>query len=156
MLNQVNFPLSNAQLSEFFLTYHYTKYFIFQEVISDLSQAGLILTHSTHGTTRYELTKDGMETLKFFETHITEAAIQDMRKYLEKNKFQFRTESGNIAEYYQNSNLEYIVHFEMREGKTKLINLELSAVDEESAKHMCDVWREKSTEIYQYLMMTLL
>ena len=130
MLGQVDFPLSNTQLSEFFLSYNYTSYFMFQKAISELVSTNLISIYSSH--------------------------IEDMNEYISKNKFKFRSETGNIAEYYQTSNLDYIVHFEIREGKTKLINMELSATDEETAKHMCDMWRDNSIEIYQYLIKKLM
>ena len=97
-----------------------------------------------------------MREKKHFTNKISPAAIEDMNEYISKNKFKFRSETGNIAEYYQTSNLDYIVHFEIREGKTKLINMELSATDEETAKHMCDMWRDNSIEIYQYLIKKLM
>ena len=42
MLKRVNFPLSNGQMSEFFLDKSYTNYFTFQQVISELQEAVLI------------------------------------------------------------------------------------------------------------------
>jgi hypothetical protein len=156
MLGQVDFPLSNTQLSEFFLSYNYTSYFMFQKAISELVSTNLISIYSSHSVTKYELENEGEETLKFFTNKISPAAIEDMNEYISKNKFKFRSETGNIAEYYQTSNLDYIVHFEIREGKTKLINMELSATDEETAKHMCDMWRDNSIEIYQYLIKKLM
>ena len=42
MLKRVNFPLTNAQMSEFFLDKDYTDYFTFQEVLNDLLEANLI------------------------------------------------------------------------------------------------------------------
>lgn len=41
MLNKVDFPLTNAQISEFFLENEYTNYFSLQEAINDLDDSGL-------------------------------------------------------------------------------------------------------------------
>ena len=41
MLKQVNFPLTNAQLSSFFLDRDYTSYFTLQQALNDLLDAGL-------------------------------------------------------------------------------------------------------------------
>ena len=50
MLDKVDFPLTNTQISNFFLEQDYTDYFRVQQVISDLVDADLIRTESTHST----------------------------------------------------------------------------------------------------------
>ena len=52
MLNRVNFTLTNAQMSEFFLNHKYTDYFSFQETISELVEAKLIHVRSNHHASR--------------------------------------------------------------------------------------------------------
>ena len=42
MLKKVDFPLTNAQISEFVLDQEYTTYFTLQQAISELVEAGLI------------------------------------------------------------------------------------------------------------------
>ena len=42
MLNKVNFPLTDAQISDFFLNKEYTTYFSFRQVISELIETNLI------------------------------------------------------------------------------------------------------------------
>ena len=66
MLRQVNFPLTNAQLTNFFLDKEYTTYFTLQQALNELLEAGLIRGESLHNSTRYEITKDGEDTLGFF------------------------------------------------------------------------------------------
>ena len=81
MLDKVDFPLTNTQISNFFLEQDYTDYFRVQQVLSDLEDASLIHAESTHSTTRYEITKEGEETLHFFESSISPAIIEDMDTY---------------------------------------------------------------------------
>ena len=56
MLKKVNFPLSNAQMSEFFLDKGYTNYFTFQQVLNELLDAHLIQVETVRNTSRYEIT----------------------------------------------------------------------------------------------------
>ena len=56
MLDKAGFPLSNTQISNFFLEKEYTDYFRVQEVIVDLVNADLINFESTHSNTQYTLT----------------------------------------------------------------------------------------------------
>ena len=42
MLNKVDFPLTNSQISEFILDEGYTSYFKLQQAISELIESGFI------------------------------------------------------------------------------------------------------------------
>ena len=66
MLKQVNFPLTNAQLTGFFTEHDYTTYFTLQQALGELEDAGLVRKESSHNSTRYEITREGEETLNFF------------------------------------------------------------------------------------------
>lgn len=156
MLKQVNFPLTNAQLTDFFLKHEYTTYFTLQQALSELQDSGLIRTESTHNSTRYEITKEGEETLNFFGKNISAAIVEDMNTYLKENRFRMRNEVGTSADYYKSVSQDYIVHCEVREGKGTLIELDLSVPDKEQAEQMCSHWQERSQEIYSFVMKTLM
>ena len=71
MLDHVNFPLTNSQLTDFFLDHEYTTYFTLQQALNELKEAGLIRMESTHNSSRYEITKEGDDTLSFFGNNIS-------------------------------------------------------------------------------------
>ena len=156
MLKQVNFPLTNAQLTDFFLEHEYTTYFTLQQALNELLESGLIRMHSNHSTTRYEITREGEETLEFFGKNISPAIIDDMDQYLRENPFRIRNEAGVIADFYKSTNQDYIVHCEIREGKTVLLDVSLSVPDREQAEAMCSQWEKKNQDIYSYVMKTLM
>lgn len=156
MLKQVNFPLTNAQLTNFFTEHEYTTYFTLQQALNELEDAGLIHKEPSHNSTRYEITREGEETLNFFGKNISPAIVNDMDRYLKENKFRLREEVGTSADYYKATGQDYIVHCEVREGKTVLIRLDLALPDKEQAEAMCNNWKEKSQEIYSFAMKTLL
>ena len=156
MLKQVNFPLTNAQLTNFFTEHEYTTYFTLQQALNELEEAGLVHSVATHNSTRYDITKEGEETLNFFGKNISPAILEDMNQYLKDNKFRLREEVGTTADYYKGTNQDYIVRCEVRENKTTLIRLDLSLPDKEQAETMCNNWRKKSQDIYASIMRTLL
>lgn len=156
MLKQVNFPLTNAQLTNFFTEHEYTTYFTLQQALNELEDAGLIHKEPSHNSTRYEITREGEETLNFFGKNISPGIVNDMDQYLRENKFRLREEVGTTADYYKATGQDYIVHCEVREGKTVLIRLDLALPDKEQAEAMCNNWKEKSQEIYSFAMKTLL
>ena len=120
MLKQVNFPLTNAQLSGFFLDREYTTYFTLQQALNELLEAGLIKMQTLHNSTRYEITREGEETLEFFGKKISPAIVEDMDEYLKENRFRMRNEVGLVSDFYKSTNQDYIVHCEVREGKNRL------------------------------------
>ena len=81
MLDKAGFPLSNTQISNFFLEKEYTDYFRVQEVIGDLVNADLINFKSTHSNTQYTLTAAGKETLGFFKDKITDGIESDVKSF---------------------------------------------------------------------------
>ena len=156
MLHQVNFPLTNAQLSNFFLDREYTTYFTLQQALNELLDAGLVKKETMRNSSRYEITKEGEETLEFFGKNISPAIVSDMDEYLKQNRFRMRNEVGLISDFYKSTNQDYIVHCEVREGKAVLVNLDISVPDKEQAETMCNAWKTKSQEIYAHVMRTLL
>ena len=124
MLKQVNFPLTNAQLSGFFLDREYTTYFTLQQALNELLEAGLIKMQTLHNSTRYEITREGEETLEFFGKKISPAIVEDMDEYLKENRFRMRNEVGLVSDFYKSTNQDYIVHCEVREGKNVLVGID--------------------------------
>ena len=64
MLNKLEYPLTNTQITNFILEKDYTNYFTVQQTISDLLSSELITAESTHNNTRYRITDEGKETAK--------------------------------------------------------------------------------------------
>lgn len=156
MLHQVNFPLTNAQLSNFFLDREYTTYFTLQQALNELLDAGLVKKETMRNSSRYEITKEGEETLEFFGKNISPAIVSDMDEYLKQNRFRMRNEVGLISDFYKSTNQDYIVHCEVREGKAVLVNLDISVPDKEQAEIMCNHWKDRNQEIYAYVMKSLM
>ncbi|MEY8336877.1 DUF4364 family protein [Lachnospiraceae bacterium 62-35] len=156
MLRQVNFPLTNAQLTDFFLAKEYTVYFTLQQALNELLEAGLIRMESLHNSTRYEITREGEDTLGFFGKKISPAIIDDIDQYLRENRFRLRNEASTIADFYKSTGSDYIVHCEVREGRESLIELNLAVPDKEQAEAMCSRWKARNQEIYSYVMKALM
>ena len=156
MLKQVKFPLTNSNISDFFVSKEYTTYFIVQQALSELLESNLLSVENINNNSRYEMTKEGKEALSFFEKQISSAIITDINEFIQKNKFRMRNEVSTTAEYYKLPGHDLIVHREVLEGKTPLINIEINSPDEEQANIMKNNWRSCSQDIYQYIMKRLL
>lgn len=156
MLKQVNFPLTNTQLAEFFLDREYTTYFTLQQALSELKDAGLVSMETVRNTSRYQITRDGEETLEFFGNQISQAIVDDMDAYLKENKFRLRSEVSLISDFYKSSAQNYTLRLEVHEGKSPLLQINLTVPDKEQAEYMCAQWNNKSQEIYAFIMKSLM
>lgn len=156
MLNKVNFPLTNAQLIEFFSEKNYASYFTLQNVINELLNSHLISVEKIRNSSYYHITSEGSQTLGFFVNKIPGAIVDDMDIYLMKNKYELRNEVGTIADYYKSTNQDYIVHCQVKEGQGTLIEINISVPSKEEASAMCNQWKDASQEIYKFVMKSLM
>lgn len=156
MLDKAGFPLSNTQISNFFLEKEYTDYFRVQEVIGDLVNADLINFESTHSNTQYTLTAAGKETLGFFKDKITDGIESDVKSFFTDNKLEFRQENSILADYYRTTDRKYAVRCQVRSESTTIIDLTLSVGTKEQAEAICSNWKNQNEDVYAYLMDMLL
>ena len=156
LLNRVDFPLTNTQISNFFLEEDYTDYFTVQQIISGLLDSGLIRAESTHSNTQYFLTDEGKQTLEFLGDKITPAIQQDIAEYFEKNKITLREENSVFADFYRSSGGGFDVRCQLKEKESTLIDLTVHVSNEVQARAVCGNWNDHTMDIYAYLMDTLI
>ena len=152
MLNKVDFPLTNTQITNFILENDYTDYFTVQQTFSDLADSGLITAESTHNNTRYHITAEGQQVLKFFSGKISEAIKDDIITYLRNNKWNLKNETSIFADYYRTTDSVYAVRCQMKDGEKSLIDLTLTVSSKEQASAVCKNWQEQNDRIYSLLM----
>jgi hypothetical protein len=156
MLNKVNFPLTNSQISVFFLEREYTTYFTYQQIISELIESKLMTSETIRNTSYYKITDDGRETIALFTNKIPIAIIDDMDSFLIDNKYELRNEVSILSDYYKSSNQDFIVRLRINEGNSALIDMDISVPSEDVALIMCNNWRESNQEVYGYIMKRLM
>lgn len=156
ILDRVNYPLTNAQLTNFILEKEYTNYFNIQKAISELIDDELISFVTIRNSTLYQITDSGNETLLFFDNMISSGIKEDIDTYLAENKYELQNEVSSPADFYQVKKGEYSAHLAVKERGASIIDLTLMVTTEEEAAKLCSNWRDKSSEIYTYLMSLLL
>ncbi|MEG0961603.1 MAG: DUF4364 family protein [Lachnospiraceae bacterium] len=156
MLDCVNFPLTNTQISNFILGKEYTTYFTLQQTISELIDSELVRTEPTHNNTHYYITNAGKETLSFFPDKISAAIKDDILTFFLENRIELQQETAIIADYYKTTNQDFGVRCQIKEKERLLLDLTLFVKSKEQAKAICDNWKKQDEEVYGYLMDLLL
>lgn len=152
MLNRVSFPMTAAQISDFVLEKEYTNFLTLQQVINELAEARLISSETIRNRTHLSITREGQETLSYFENRINDAIKQDINDYFQENEYALRNEVSIQGDYYKSTSGEYEAHLVAKDKDINLVELTLSVPTEEIASGICDNWQKKNQEIYQYLI----
>ena len=153
ILNRVTFPITNAQVSDFILQKEYTDYLTLQQVISELTEARLISSETIRNRTHLSITPEGRETLRFFQNRIHHGIKEDINTYFRENNFRLRNEVSVLGDYnYVPATREYETRLTVKEGDVRLADIRLSVPTEAMAQAICENWKEKNQDIYQYLV----
>jgi len=156
MLDKVDFPLTNAQITDFILEKDYTNYFNIQQSISELKDTNLITSETIRNSSYFKITDTGRETVHFFDNDISEAIRNDIDKFLHENKYELREEVSILANYYEKKKDEFIATCYVQEQGSKLVEVNLSVSTEEEAQTICNNWKSKSQDVYAFLIKTLM
>lgn len=156
MLDRVDFPLSNSQISEFILNEGYTNYFKLQQVLAEMIDSGFIREESTHSRTFYHLTEEGAQTIKYFKSDLSLEIQEDIEEYLKEKKYDLKNEVSVKADFYRNANDEYSIRCQVIEHNSPLIDLTVTAPTEAEAETIANNWTQKNEEIYAMIMANLL
>ena len=140
MLNQVTFPLTTAQISDFILDKEYTNFLTLQTVFSDLTETGLAAPKTILNRTQLLITEEGRNTLHYFENRISDPIKEEIREYLKAHRLELRNESSVIGNYYKLVNGDYEAELIIKEKDIDLINLKINVPTEELAAAVCDNW----------------
>lgn len=156
MLEKVDFPLTNAQISEFILGKEYTTYFTLRQAISEMVESGFIREESTHNRTLYHLTEEGAETIQYFKSNISHTIRKEIDDFIAEKSYELKNEVAVRADYYPNNSNEYSVRCQIYEGESTLIDLTISVPTKEEAISVANNWTKKNQEIYAQIMANLL
>ena len=164
LLKHVSYPLTEDRLSEFFISGNYTDYFRLKEILSQLADSGMIRQTKAATATHYSITPEGEEAFGYFGKRLPQEITDEMDKFLQENRVAIRDEVSISADYFHAadagtgavSGQDFTVNCEINEGRSRLLTLSFTVPDEEQAKYMCSKWRERSQEIYAYLIRRLM
>ena len=156
ILNHVDFPMSNSQLTDFMTEKGYTNYFNIQQVINDLTSDNFIEATTTRSQTLYNITEEGTQTLDYFYKKISKDIRDDIDLYLTDRKYALREEVSSIADYYERRPGEYVVDLKILERDTTTVELIMAVGSASAAENACDKWKQKNADIYAYVLNSLL
>ncbi len=167
LLDRLENPFSNTQLTNFFLDTGYsgyfseekehTGYFTVQSAISALLESDLIIvTERTVSDTLYRITPTGRNTLRAMEDKLTDGLKKDADAYLAAHGNALTQENALLANYYRTTAQSYAVRLQYREKEQSRIDLTIAVPNKDAAEAACRHWHETNGDVYAYLLELLI
>ncbi|MGF7059589.1 DUF4364 family protein [Brassicibacter mesophilus] len=156
ILDKVDIPMNNSEITQFVLENNYMNYFMAQQFISELVNSKFIEFSTKDGHEFYHLSKAGKDTLNYFNDRIPQSLKDEVDKKYEKKKEEMIKDTQIIGNYYKKHDSEYIVNLRVIEKDITLFNLSLNVVSNKQAKLICNNWKEAPQDIYKKVLELLI
>ena len=155
ILDRMDFPITNSELTRFILDKEYCTYLTIQQTLEDLIEDRYVEVDQSHNSYLYRITTSGKETLSFFYTRISVAIRDDIDAYLSEKEYQLREMVSTTADYYEAKKNEFVVELRVIERDSELVHINLLVTSSAEADLICSRWKECSADVYGYLISTL-
>ena len=152
ILEQVDIPMSNSELTQFVLENNYMNYFMVQQYLGELVNSRFIEFISENGIEYYKLTDSGKSALNYFTERIPDTTKEEINKKYEKKREELVKETQIIGNYYKKNESEYIVTLKVIEKDITLFNLSLNVVSNKQAKIICQNWKDNPQYVYENIL----
>ena len=154
LIEKVDFPLSNSQISEFILDKGYTNYFTVQRAFHELEEENMLRVKQIRNMSHYALSDEGSEAIEMFEYQIPNSIKEDIAQFLKEKEYELRKEASVTADFYPSKGDEYTVNLKIKENL--LLEINLNVVSRDQAVYICDNWEKKHSNVYSMLIEKLL
>lgn len=145
-------PLTIPQIVKFCEEFEDITYFDICTYIENLKSNNYIEEIYDDGSTLYSLTTHGNSTLKELLELIPGVNLYNLKKIINKNMIQIKTEYDIDTIIVPIKSEEYKVSCYIKDGNDELVNISIYAGNKEQAKNISKNWNQNAEEIYAKLL----
>ena len=153
LLDKMDIPMSNMQITQFALEEEYMDYFEIQESLADMVDAGFLdQTKDNY----YTLTSEGMTPLEFFSIRLPAPTKTRINNYVLRNRNKIKIDFEVTANYfYDHVHNEFTVKCGAYEDRSMLIEVNVTVNNKEHARAICSNWKTNVNELYGNILEAL-
>ena len=155
ILNFIDLPLTNVEITNYILEYDMMDYFTLQLLLSDLCDAEFTVLKAYNGNEYYSVAEPGKAALEMFSDKLPQYFIKDVEKNFLRIKKQIKKQRELFGYYYKRKDDEYIVYLHVTENSTTIFNLSINVPSEDMAKNIIKKWEISPENIFGQIMNTL-
>jgi predicted transcriptional regulator len=156
LIDKINMPVSNLQITKLILENRFMNYFLFQQFLDELCNNSLIEFKLIEDKNLYKITESGKQTLSYFVDHIPRGVKRRIDDTISSIKKKIKNETRITADYIPESENEFIVTCKVHEDNFSLIDLKITVGTKIDARMICENWNTHPQQIYQEIIETLI
>ncbi|MFZ5988488.1 MAG: DUF4364 family protein [Bacillota bacterium] len=156
IIDKVNMPISNLQITKLILENKFMNYFMLQQLLDELCSHDYLLSEAIDNKTFYTITASGKQTLGYFTSHIPSGIKTLIDSSISGIRRNIRNETFIKADFTPESENEFIVSCQVREDNFTLIDLKVAVGTKNDAREICENWKKHSQAIYSEIIESLI
>jgi len=155
VLDKMEIPLTENSILEICSSQNnWINWMSCKDLLSQLIDAKFVYKPNTNSDeSRYNITVSGRGCLSQFYTKIPASLRDNIAKFAEENKMQFKRNQEYIAKSYKNEDGSYTVDLKILEPLTteSIFTLSIKTDTRHNATIACKKWRETAANVYEYI-----
>jgi hypothetical protein len=155
ILDYIEMPLTNIEITNYILEYGMMDYFTLQLLLSDLCDVKFTLLKPYNGNEYYSVSKSGKAALEMFSDKLPEYFINEVEKNFSGIKKHVKKQREIFGHYYKRKDDEYIVSLQVTENSTTIFNISINVTDEITAKNIIKKWETSPEKIFGQIINAL-
>ncbi len=152
VINNLKYPITNAQLTEIILENNFINYFTLQQYISELITSKFLKYKKVNDKNLIYITNNGVNALTFFTDRITPLKKKIIDDYLLSMEDSIKKELTINGTYTLNNDGTYLVDLRALENENLLLSLKVTVPSKKQASSLTNKWNENPTDIYNSIM----
>lgn len=149
IIDKSPYAFNKDQITEYILERNLLNYFLIQEYIDQLLEAGFI---EVVRDKKYRATEKGKESLRYFQSKIPSKIKNQLVSDFQLEEEKKKKESQIIGEYYEKEDCQYMVNLKLVEKEEVLFSLYLSLPSVKQAEQITQAWKDDPDSIYASIM----
>ena len=129
--------------------------FDMQQILLELQEGDYVQIRSIAEDNYYRISAPGLEILRMYDQRIPLSIRTYIDEYTLSNRIRFEQEMEISADYRQKSQIDYAVELSLNEYYTPLLQVNISAPDEGSAKQIVRRFKQQAPGIYAAIIAQL-
>ncbi|MBU5455025.1 DUF4364 family protein [Caproiciproducens sp. MSJ-32] len=152
VINNLKYPITNAQLTEIILENNFINYFTLQQYISELITSKFLRYDKVNDKNLIYITENGVNALTFFADRITPLKKKIIDDYLLSMEDSIKKELSISGTYTLNKDGTYLIDLQALENENLLLSLKITVPNKKQASSLTNKWKENPTDIYNNIM----
>lgn len=155
IIDKINLPISNSQVTDIVLENNFINYFTLQQYLFELISSNFLKTIEDGNKHKLQITSKGKKVLSLFSNRVSSEKIVTVNDYLKKQMNYIEKDISVISDYTIDYKDKFVVNLKLNKDEISLIDVKVTLDSKDDAKKICDKWKENSSKMYIEILKTL-